>query len=50
MTSYASTFYEKYPIDKSKLNDKDFLGWAAEGLEIAKDFVYKGKDTLFSGA
>lgn len=44
LTSTAQGFYEKYPIDQSQLNDGDFDGWAAEGLDIAKNYVYKDFD------
>lgn len=41
-TSEASAIASAYPIDKSKLMEGDFQGWADQSFEIAKADVYPG--------
>lgn len=47
LTTNAGDIYTAYPIDQSILKEGDFLGWATEGLQMAKDYVYK--DFNFNG-
>mmetsp|Transcript_314 Transcript_314/g.434 ORF Transcript_314/g.434 Transcript_314/m.434 type:complete len:199 (-) Transcript_314:411-1007(-) len=41
-TDIVTGLASKYPVDQTKLKDQDFNAWAAESLELAKDYVYAG--------
>lgn len=47
LTTNAEDIYTAYPTDESQVHAGDFNEWAAEGLQMAKDYVYK--DFNFNG-
>ena len=42
-TEEANKIAQEFPIDSTKVHSGDFDEWAAEGLQMAKDYVYNGK-------
>lgn len=44
LTTASDGLYTTYPVDASMILDGEYMQWAAEGLQIAKDDVYKDFD------
>lgn len=46
-TTETEKIAQQFPVDSEKVHSGDFNEWAAEGLQIAQDYVYNGKLSLF---
>ena len=46
-TTETDKIAQSFPVDSEKVYSGDFNEWAAEGLQIAQDYVYNGKLSLY---
>jgi hypothetical protein len=44
-TTTAANLSNDYPVNSSSILSEDYMGWATESYDIAKNYVYPGFTT-----